>query len=85
MKVVFHLKYCHNYTPVNSSYPFDYYGNNQRAGFILLDDLSCDGEELTLEDCGHSTNTMDCTHLEDTSVRCQGRHNKCLVLYLINI
>jgi len=66
------MNYCHICTPVYSTSRFDIYGSNRRAGFILLDDLMCNGQELTLEDCGYSNDTTDCTRQEDISVMCQG-------------
>ncbi len=39
-------------------------------GPILLDDLSCTGNEDSLFDCQHST-THDCVHSEDVGVVCE--------------
>ena len=59
--------------PVHSSFSFDAYGRNRRAGFILLDNLFCNPlEDLGLEDCRYSNHTRDCTHQQDVSVACLG-------------
>ncbi|NXX78862.1 NETR protein, partial [Urocolius indicus] len=50
------------------------YGAGQ--GFILLDDVSCVGTELSLLDCPHSNwGQHDCSHAEDVGVRCSPKGN----------
>ena len=45
----------------------------QGSGGILLDDLTCSGNELTLLDCSHRPLlSTDCDHSEDAGVKCQG-------------
>ena len=36
----------------------------------MLDDLSCDGDELSLLECDFDPDTSDCTHFEDAGLRC---------------
>lgn len=38
---------------------------------ILLDDVSCNGDESTLTSCAYDSNTADCSHAEDAGVKCQ--------------
>jgi hypothetical protein len=49
----------------------------QGSGSILLDDLTCTGNEQSLLNCSSRGNTFlfpsDCDHSEDAGVRCQGR------------
>ena len=44
------------------------------VGPIWLDNVMCDGNELSLARCGHSgvNITRDCTHTKDVGVRCSG-------------
>ena len=48
----------------------------QGSGSILLDDLTCTGNEQTLLNCPNRINnalfSTDCDHSEDAGVRCQG-------------
>ena len=47
------------------------YGAGLVSQPILLDDVSCAGEERRLVDCDHrGLNTHNCGHQEDASVRC---------------
>ena len=45
-------------------------------GSILLDNLMCEGNEITLLDCMTSEDigTHNCEHSEDAGVRCEGMH-----------
>ena len=43
------------------------------SGPILLDDVGCTGSEGRLLDCTYDSNTADCYHYEDASVRCVPR------------
>ena len=43
----------------------------QGSGPIVLDDVRCAGTEERLVDCPYDQNTADCSHSEDSSVRCQ--------------
>ena len=40
------------------------------SGPILMDDVRCTGSEDRLIDCRYDSNTDDCFHYEDASVRC---------------
>ena len=40
------------------------------SGPILMDDVRCTGSEDRLIDCRYDSNTGDCFHYEDASVRC---------------
>ncbi|OCT72903.1 CD5 antigen-like [Xenopus laevis] len=45
----------------------------QASGRIWLDDVQCNGNENSLEECKHRTwSYNDCTHEEDVSVHCTG-------------
>ena len=44
------------------------------TGGIFLDDLSCEGDELTLSDCpGLNWGVHDCDHYEDVGVVCSSK------------
>ena len=43
----------------------------QGSGPIVLDDVRCTGTEERLVDCPYDQNTADCSHSQDSSVRCQ--------------
>ena len=43
----------------------------QGTGPIHLDDVQCRGFEDALLNCTYDSNTADCIHVEDASVRCQ--------------
>ena len=49
-------------------------GFGQGSGPILLDGISCNGNELILASCGHLgiNVTRSCSHTEDAGVRCSG-------------
>ena len=43
----------------------------QGTGPIVLDDVTCNGEEQRLIDCGHDgLGEHSCSHVEDVGVRC---------------
>lgn len=50
----------------------------QGSGDVLLDDLTCTGNEQTLLDCTNRSNrpllSSDCDHSEDAGVKCQGMY-----------
>lgn len=49
------------------------FGESDSSLRILLDDLQCNGNEVSLLDCiGNFTN--DCDHSEDAGVRCEGTY-----------
>ena len=54
----------------------------QGSGPILLEDITCTGNELTLSSCGHLGFgiTRSCTHFEDAGVRCHSRSNYKLII-----
>lgn len=43
------------------------------TGPIYLDDVRCTGFESNLYDCVFDSNTRDCSHQEDASIRCTPR------------
>ena len=46
-------------------------GNSAGSGLIWLDDLECDGDEMSLFDCGHlGWGAHNCDHSEDVAVTC---------------
>jgi len=55
-----------------------YFG--QGSGPILLDSVTCSGNESTLASCGHlGVNvTRSCSHSEDTGVRCSNYQSKLM-------
>ena len=47
--------------------------SGQGSGQIWLDDLYCDGTEVTIANCSHGGwGNHDCIHAEDAGVRCTG-------------
>lgn len=45
----------------------------QGSGDILLDELFCDGSELTLQNCNSAGSSHNCNHGEDAGVRCNSK------------
>ncbi len=48
-----------------------FFGMGRSDQAILMDDISCSGEETTLQSCSHMQ-TSDCDHSEDAGVICSG-------------
>ena len=48
-----------------------FFGMGRRDQAILLDDVSCSGEESTLQNCSY-VQSSDCDHSEDAGVICSG-------------
>ena len=42
----------------------------QGSGPIVLDDLDCNGDEVSILNCDFDQDTSDCTHFEDAGIRC---------------
>ena len=60
------------------AYGFAYFGEGQ--GEIYIENVQCNGNESTLEDCPASeVGVHDCTHSEDAGVRCQ---SMCASMYV---
>jgi len=57
----------------------------QGSGPIVLDDVRCAGTEERLVDCPYDENTADCSHSEDSSVRCQITCELTLLLEVLSI
>ena len=51
----------------------------QGSGPIFLDSVTCNGNELSITNCGHlGVNlTRSCTHSEDVGVRCSNEQGNC--------
>ena len=62
-----------------SAIPFARFGPG--SGPILLDDVACTGFEDRLIDCRYDSNTGDCSHPNDASVRCQPKGEKAKLNY----
>ena len=60
----------HNTIPTDAvAFSNAYFGAG--TGTIYLDDVSCTGSETNLNNCPQSS-TVNCRHLDDAGVRCQG-------------
>ena len=55
----------------------------QGSGPILLDSVTCSGNESTLASCGHLgvSVTRSCSHTEDAGVRCDIINGLCICVY----
>ena len=53
-------------------------GFGQGTGPITLDDLRCNGNELSLFDCLHHS-IRSCSHREDVGIICQGVLAECVI------
>ena len=42
----------------------------QGSGPIVLDNIDCHGDELSILECDFDPDTSDCTHFEDAGIRC---------------
>ena len=62
-----------------------YYG--QGSGQIWLDNLKCNGNESTIEECLHAGWGMhDCEHDEDAGVECAANGNSnCITILLVHM
>ena len=55
---------------VTGAQAFSFAQFGQGSGPIVLDNLNCDGDELSLLECDFDPDTSDCTHFEDAGLRC---------------
>ena len=63
-----HTLYCTSHAGA-MSFPFAVFGPG--TGLIVLDDVTCAGDESRLIDCGHDGfGVHSCSHMEDVGVRC---------------
>ena len=53
------------------------------AGNIFLDNVACVGTERNLSSCVANTDTSDCSHANDASVRCQVDCECCCIIVAI--
>ena len=59
-----------------------YFGEG--SGFILLDDVNCNGGEFTIFSCNHRIfGEHDCVHSEDAGVVCYGESSKGRSIHII--
>ena len=58
------------YSGVLYQYHGAYFGAGEASQDIVLDDLQCEGDELSICDCEHA-DTHNCGHQEDVSVICE--------------
>ena len=52
--------------------PLELASFGEGLGDILLDEVTCIGNESRLQDCG-SQSSHDCSHLEDAGLRCESK------------
>ena len=55
-----------------------FFGMGRSDQIILMDDVSCSGEESTLLNCSH-VQTSDCDHSEDAGVICSGNFDMQII------
>lgn len=73
---------CHQLGYLDSDSTYDTY-NSEGTGTIWLNDISCDGQESTIEDCQiYSWGNTGCTHVQDIGVSCN--FDATVTLPLIN-
>ena len=59
-----------------------YFGEGDSELKILLDDVTCYGNETSLENCQsiiRRNSDINCSHSEDAGVYCNGEYHLCLV------
>lgn len=54
-----------------------YFGEGREFDPILLDSVSCNGNEQNLTECSHTTK-HDCYHSEDVGILCRGTYLYCV-------
>lgn len=73
---------CHNplyYCVYSAAAVFTMAVFGEGNGSIVLDDVTCMGDERRLLDCHHSAQQHDCEHNEDVGVRCMDRRKTVLL------
>lgn len=71
--------FCCNLIYINTAIPTRnaYFGEGDVDLTILLDDVTCFGNETSLENCHSNTNRtsgINCSHFEDAGVFCNGQY-----------
>ena len=57
-----------------------FFGMGRSDQAILMDDVSCSGEEATIQSCSHMQSS-DCDHSEDAGVICSGNFDVQTTIY----